>query len=109
MNIYARETTLMARSEENFKNPLAEEAGLLLNSKENKLVKIMSTGNASPENQGNSWEREIKFSLRCVKERASSDQDPQDKNRETHKTKLEKDDVFGVWQVLCWWEQHPLK
>lgn len=54
MNIYACETTLMARSEENFKNYLA---GLLLNSKENKLVKIMSTGNANPENQGNSWER----------------------------------------------------
>lgn len=49
------------------------------------------------------------FSLRYVKERASSDEDPQGKNRETHKTKLEKEGVFGVWQVLCWWEQHPLK
>lgn len=73
----------------------------------------MSTGNANPENQGHSWEREIKMvslcSLSCVKERASSDEDPQNKNRETHKTKLKKEDVFGAWQVLCWWEQHPLK
>lgn len=71
MNIYAHETTLKARSEKNFKNYLAEETGLLLNSKENKLVKIMSTGNANPENQGNSWEREIKIVFFKIHERES--------------------------------------
>lgn len=34
MNIYAHETILMAKSEGNFKNSLAKEPGLLLNSEE---------------------------------------------------------------------------